>query len=100
MKIENKKIEVQRGSAKVILTVRAFEQKALKGFVNVAVELDGKFSHAFNDFRIVETKDGDIFLKEPTKFFEKDGEKKDSPIYIAKKSLKDDLIAILKENFK
>lgn len=100
MKIENRKIEVTRGTAKVILTVRAYEQKALKGFVNVAVEVEGKFSHAFNDLRIVENKEGEIFLKEPTKYFEKDGEKKDSPIYIAKKSLKDDIVAILNENFK
>lgn len=101
MKLQNKTIEVKKNDdLELKLFVRSFEKNNLLGFVSLSVYRNGKFSSAYNNFSI-NKKDDDIFLSEPQdKYTNKDDETKYTAQYIAPKAIKEDIVKILKENFK
>lgn len=78
-------VKVTVGGADYSATFREFKDKSLLGFVSLSQLSDNKVIAFFNDLRVIETKDGDIYLGEPTK---KLGEEYKN-IYLLPKAIKE-----------
>ncbi len=101
--IETKKLELRAGET--IVTVSAFKaefdnNKQMRGFLSLNVTKDGEFSHSWDNIRVVENKEGKLFISEPQREVMKNEEKTYSPIFLLPKELKQDVNALLNDTFK
>ncbi len=103
LKLIKKTITFKSGDNTVNIFLNPYtneKNKNLRGFANVSILTeDNKMSQQFNNLQVVEGKKENIFLVEPQENFkDKEGKWANSPIYLMKRTIKDDLaFRIVKE---
>lgn len=84
-------------SIKVEINVRAYtdeKNKGLRGFADVAILENGKYTNGFNALQLVETTEGNLVIIEPKQkaYKDKEGAWKAQSFYVMKKAVKEDLV--------